>query len=903
MRLCPTCVAALTLSIASIGYGQTTAPAVVESGTPLLYVCEKPGAGYRDVVTLDTNEKLIGKALEWATDVLLFDGAGNARRLDAAHLRSLDMRRDPVLATKPNLADLTTAYIERKSEKAIAIHVLNAGSAAAKAFDYRVSTPGGPPVTGRVAAALPPGGEQVIDAAIGLGVGPIRVELDTKHENAEIAQWNNTFVEPGETVGLNVVVSKDRYDAFKASRSMLDTFCFEDWIQFHIRTLNELFSRSVYPTAPRGILKRVSINRIVVQFDISDAPGQREKLRKEDASRPAIVLPRLAKGPTGSQAAELVDWALLRDIGLELGLFDLSRLNAPVGQCLVRDGMEDFVQREFRVSGPPTMMDVPGPRAFSELDAAVLNRTGSPASGSYFSPLPELCALMILDYAGRPLPAAEVAVYQRSDAGREGWEIGAQPIFIGASDATGRFELKGRQGGPFGEIARDGSNGVTLIRVGRSGADEYHFASVIDFVLAAVRGSRERFDLKVATQLAPVTTPDAPRYTRVKYDMDDPTFSKGFAMFPAGKATDLLEYRLFAQPDRSADWMLFATFQPDAASTVPVATVPVPLAPIQTPSWDGSSRGTTFAVGKANAQGLRGPLSPPRYAPLAAAESLSLAVFPDAKSPTVVFSQVGPVGGGLVRSNLNSFHDDYGIRTNSYPGYAPWGGGLAFDAKKRMVMTDPHNHQVGWYEQAKLVQLTGGPGRNPESASSKPGFFNTPIDVAVDDLGRIYVADLKNNRVQELDDRGNFVRMFHEPDEKDDSEVFTHPKSLGFSFGKLCVTDLDGERIQIFDVTGKSPKRVRVLRDVREADRALVGKSGRVYVPAKDEQGHDAMLIYPIQPDLVRGVERPERTVPAVAQGALRGPRGFSPCKYPDGTEFGFYVTMFPFVVQRFMLE
>jgi len=904
-------LAVSTLAVLWLGpicAGQATAPASSRSESPLLFVCERPGPGYRDVVTLDTNELLIGKALEWATDLLLFDGAGTARRLDAGRVRSLAMHRDPAMAAEPKMADLTVAFVEDKGGAGVAIHVLNAGASATNPFEYRVLVGGKPVASGRVAESIQPGAERVIEAPIARDGGLFQVELDTKHENVEIARWNDVFVQPLDGVAIDVVVSKDRYESFRAARNMLDTFCFEDWIQYHFRMLNELFARSIYPTAPEGIRARVRIGRIIVKADLSDEPAQRESLKKQGGSGAAmIVLPRLAKGASGSAAAELVDWDVLRRLGLELGLIDLSKLNAPVGQCMVRDSLQDFVQREFRIPGPPTLMETPGPRVFSELDAAALNRgiggTGDRAAGSYFPPLPALCALLILDNTGRPLPGCEVSVFQRSDAGREGLVIGGEPIFIGETDARGRFELKGRQGGMFGELARDGANGLFLARISRNGAEEFHFASILDFALATIHGARERFDLPIQTQLAATTAPEAPRFTRIKYDMGDATYSRGFAQFPVGKSADLLEYRFFAQASRSLDWMLFATVPPDSLGQGSIASVAVPLAPIRDLTGIRAARGTLFGFAKANQQGIQGPLSPPRYSPLPVAESVSLAVFPEEKSPTVVFSLAGPVENGLIRSNLNSFHDDYGIRTNAFPGYEPWGGGLAFDARNRMVMTDPHNHQVAWYERAALVQLAGGPERSPAAASSKPGLFNTPVDVAVDDKGRVYVADMKNNRIQELDDRGNFVRIFHEPDEKDDDEVFTRPKALGFSFGKLCVTDLDGERIQIFDVAGKDPKRGRVLRELREADRALVGKSGRVYVPAKDEKGGDAMLIFPILPNLVHGIEQSERSVPNVAQGDLRGPRGFYPCKYPDGTQFGFYVTAFPFVIQRFMLE
>lgn len=896
-------VAVIWVWVAAICSGQTSAPSIAASGAPLLYVDERPGPGYRDVITLDTHEKLVGKALEWATDVLLFDGAGNARRIDAASVQALEMRRDPAMAAKPNNPDLTVSHVEHRAGAKLAIHILNAGAAATKPFDYRVSASEKQIASGRVAEAIPPGGERVVEISAESLAGTLRVELDLKNENVEIARWNNVFVEQAEGDEVAVLVSKDRYEGFRSARNLLDTYCFEDWVQYHARMLNEIFARSVYPNAPNGIRRRVRIGRVVIRPDVVDASSQHDQFKKElGAGAMVIVFPRLEQGATASQSAELADWTILKRLGLELGLVDLARMNAPVGQCHVRDSLGDFVQREYRIPGPATMMDVPGPRVFSELDAAVLSRSDASSGPGYFQSLPERCVLLVLDNDGRPLPGTELSVFQRSDSGPAGWVIGEQPIFIGETDAHGRFELKGRQGGPFGEIASDGSNGLFLIRVSRGGVEEFHFASILDFALAAACGRRVQYELKIPTQMAAVGNPEAPRWTRIKADLEDPTFSKGFAQFPASK-TDLLEYRLFARASRSMDWMMFDAVGPDKLGAANIASVVVPLSPIREPGAREQSRGTVFGFAKANSQGIQGPLSPPRFAPLPVAESLSLAVFPDVKSPTVVFSQVGPVESGLIRSNLNSFHDDYGIRTNTFPGYEPWGGGLAFDAQNRMLMTDPHNHQVGWYERGDLVQLVGGVNRSPAAASSKLGMFDTPIDVAVDDKGRVYVADMKNNRVEEFDGRGKFVRLFHEKDEKDDEEVFTRPKALGFSFGQLCVTDQDGERIQVFDVSGGFPKRGRVLRELREADRALVGKSGRIYVPAKDQTGTDAMLIYPIVPNLDRGIEQPERSVPQVAQGKLRGPRGFSPCKYPDGTQFGFYVTTFPFVVQRFMLE
>ncbi len=896
--------------------GLLTAFAETPQATPggvLLYECEKPGTGYRDVVSLRTGEKRIGKSLEWGTRVFVYDPSGRRWEAAASQLQSIEIRRDAAVTTRPAQPDLTVAYVERGGDaggsSALKIHVLNAGGAAAKPFDYRVGVDGKTTASGRVEQPMAAGDERVVEARAEMpkdGAGDLRIELDVKNENTEIVRWNNTFVEPLVAEGVHVQVGKEQAEGMRSVRNLVDSFCAEDWLQFHVRTMNELFQRSAYPSVPGGIARRLRIQGVskVATQPAGDEQSATAPAGTGAGAGVAVVLPPFRAGGSVVDAANRVDWELCRQIGKALGLIDLARLESTVEQCMVRDGAGDFVQREYRLPDGELLMRGPGAGLLSELDALFLNSHPEPtkARGDYLKQLPKRCGLIVLDSAGRPMAGVDVTIFQRgaSDSGVP--TIPDQAVVLGETDSGGRFPLPAREsadaGGspsPWGSIEPDGSNGLFLVRLRKNGAVEYRFVSILDFCLAAARRA-ESFDLPISTLFGGASGTDAPRFVRAKYFYDEPCSHECMIQFPAGKNTESLEYRIFAMEGRSAtEWTLVDLVPLDHIGHGGVASETVGIEPLR---GGGLSGGTAFTALGVDKQGGQGWFAPPRYTPSWRRESVSLAVIPESRPGIVLFSRQGPLDHGLVKSNFNQFHDDYGIRTTRFPGYEPWGGGMAFDERKRLIMTDPRNHQVGWYEQAELVQLVGNPARGPGAASKKEGEFDTPSDVAVDEKGRVYIADTANDRVQQLDTRGGFVRLFKTSDAKPE-DAFVHPTALGYSYGRLCVTDRDGQRVQVFDVSGDEPNRVRNLTQLRGTNRALAGASGRIYVLGQDTSEQDAVLIYPIEPNAANGVEQPERSVRRLINGFARGPRGF----YPDGTGNAFYVTTFPFIVQRFTLE
>ena len=81
------------------------------------------------------------------------------------------------------------------------------------------------------------------------------------------------------------------------------------------------------------------------------------------------------------------------------------------------------------------------------------------------------------------------------------------------------------------------------------------------------------------------------------------------------------------------------------------------------------------------------------------------------------------------------------------------------------------------------------------------GQFSTPIGVAVDEPGNVYVADYNNGRIQKFASSGEFVLMWGGPGL--DEGQFNHPTSVAVDqLGYVYVADMGNNRIQKFTSTG-----------------------------------------------------------------------------------------------------
>ena len=123
--------------------------------------------------------------------------------------------------------------------------------------------------------------------------------------------------------------------------------------------------------------------------------------------------------------------------------------------------------------------------------------------------------------------------------------------------------------------------------------------------------------------------------------------------------------------------------------------------------------------------------------------------------------------------------------------------GLDVDDKGNVWVADRGNHRIQEFDsKGNFILKFGNTDGHPSSA---PGKFDNPRFVEVDnELKYVYVADSKNNRIQQFDINGNFVKVIGKFGNKPGE--FNLPTTIEMdSKGNFYVTERGNERIQKFD--------------------------------------------------------------------------------------------------------
>jgi DNA-binding beta-propeller fold protein YncE len=137
--------------------------------------------------------------------------------------------------------------------------------------------------------------------------------------------------------------------------------------------------------------------------------------------------------------------------------------------------------------------------------------------------------------------------------------------------------------------------------------------------------------------------------------------------------------------------------------------------------------------------------------------------------------------------------------------------GAAFGKDGRIYVADTGNNRIVVFDsRGKYLFQFGGlgvgkpaPGGRP---SWKPGRFNYPTDVAVDEQGNVYVADFRNDQIQVFDAEGKFARVF--PDRnKPVGKGASGQDGTGIAVTSLAVRDgqvyaTDKYQVMVFDTNG-----------------------------------------------------------------------------------------------------
>ncbi|MCB9863702.1 MAG: hypothetical protein H6820_10135, partial [Phycisphaerales bacterium] len=609
-------------------------------------------------------------------------------------------------------------------------------------------------------------------------------------------------------------------------------------------------------------------------------------------------------------------WPAMKRLGLEIGLQDASVFETRLAECGVYDKFaRPAIVRHIPTTGNSIMRHA-GPVRFSELEAAHLNRVaGQPRGlrGTYRYQVPANVIIEVVGANGGPVSGATVDVFQlATDAsGRRliTGPSGSDPWVATQTDEHGRAPLPNRacdgdktpdgyaiRPNPFGQIDPDGGNGLLLLRLrqgeGKGQSEAFYFLSLETCNLAYLHGAVDEYVHRIKTRFDDLGEPGVVQlpYAFVhmpERDSPHPDLTVAWAVSSGLDLNKIDEYRLYRRIGFGAadtnPWTLVATI-PQPLNATAQNSIPQPYFETTSDTAE-DDMDTWFAVSVADHSNREGPLSEPTFLPHGK-ESHKLAIRDNAAYITL--SGEGPPI--MMYFDAVAGSQAYLPRTDRFPGYSPHYEGIAF-GRKGLIVTDPVNNVLAIYDVSRgrheLIETI--PARTvwPGPPSFFEGEFHAPADVASDAEGNLYVADRGNHRVQILSSDGAFKSLL-DPDFR-----FRGPHAIACSNKHLCVTDDDGKRVRVYDLSGGAPKFVLELPPLVDADRALVTDLGQILVTGRQTaDGPWAVLRYSQNGQSATFLEAIDQAL----MGQVFSPRGLY--QHEGDTHLAYFVNAFPFDVR-----
>ncbi len=300
--------------------------------------------------------------------------------------------------------------------------------------------------------------------------------IDGRLANNSLSIWSKS-------VAFLSYVDQTYYDDFRASsagypNAVTDDFL--DWINYHMRRFNEMFEQA-------GTRKRVHMDVFEILPD--------------DAPDPPIetiyfaVFPFRYRAGDGSlrlsgyySPADDIDYGLLHEMGHQLGLIDIYRLNVSPAQNQVSGS--GYTATACLMNGVSPFI--------SQHSADAMEHwleTAHGYFGQYLYRIPTTVRVRILGFDGQPLSGATVRVYQKVERPGMGEVITNQVKATGTTDGDGIYVLPNvpidpdivppafngdvLHDNPFGYVAVIGTNGVLLLEVEQDGFIDYAWLDIV----------------------------------------------------------------------------------------------------------------------------------------------------------------------------------------------------------------------------------------------------------------------------------------------------------------------------------------------------------------------------------------------------------------------------------------
>ncbi|MGQ9787564.1 MAG: LamG-like jellyroll fold domain-containing protein, partial [Anaerolineae bacterium] len=409
-------------------------------------------------------------------------------------------------------------------------HIINKGTVASGSFAFKWFIDGSEVHSG-IHSSLAPGEEgtetyqwvwaHTMDGERLLGSHTVRFTVDPANAIPETYESNNSLEDRTDALSLVLAMTPELYTALETPVDPQWPFSAEDWLQKQIAAMNAAFIRSVYPSAPNGIVERVRLNKILVT---STAPPAD---MSEDGGFFMTADDRFGNAyydPTTD-----VSGGLLHELTHQLGIIDLYNIGFPLEVPQVIDHNGRPVQMETGLSMPGLMTN-PGiqPPVYDEHTALALNANKGYRRGyygEYLYDVPAQTYLRVLDNQGNPAPGVIINLYQRASSpnmlGSRHGVIDNIPEISVETNSAGVALLPNRPVGepvtthtghtltdnPLGVINVVGTNDEFLVEIRKGTHQEFGWLDITQFNLATWRGETT---LEILSHVPPDGAPAPP---------------------------------------------------------------------------------------------------------------------------------------------------------------------------------------------------------------------------------------------------------------------------------------------------------------------------------------------------------------------------------------------------------
>ena len=165
----------------------------------------------------------------------------------------------------------------------------------------------------------------------------------------------------------------------------------------------------------------------------------------------------------------------------------------------------------------------------------------------------------------------------------------------------------------------------------------------------------------------------------------------------------------------------------------------------------------------------------------------------------------------LAGDGNEGFTGDGGPATEASLGNNPWSA--AVDAASNVYVVDTGNHRIRKIDRRGLIQTVAGngiAGFSGDGGAATAASLNGPFAVAVDSTGNIYIADTGNNRVRKVDTKGiistiagNDTFGFDGDGGPATSATLYGPQSVALDvLGRLYIADWGNNRVRLVSASG-----------------------------------------------------------------------------------------------------